>query len=169
MYDAKMTLQRLTDLQNVLNKQFRKLKLAHGGFTHGKGEDARARIQALQVRRPCFHNPYDHILTFAGADTSVVKISSPPHATQKESERFSNVKSRKRGSAKQRSQEVQANDRTISISNGYSACCGCAKERSQEIEAIEKAIPISNGRPEPSPATALTRHSPRVQQPITHR
>ena len=31
------------------NRQFRKLRLAHGGFTRGKGEDIKARMQMLQV------------------------------------------------------------------------------------------------------------------------
>ncbi|CAO2650533.1 Nn.00g018250.m01.CDS01 [Neocucurbitaria sp. VM-36] len=34
--------------KNVQNRQFRKLRLAHGGFTRGKGEDVKARMQVLQ-------------------------------------------------------------------------------------------------------------------------
>ncbi|KAJ9634511.1 hypothetical protein H2199_008968 [Coniosporium tulheliwenetii] len=34
--------------KNVQNKQFRKLKLAHGAFAHGKGEDAKLKFQMLR-------------------------------------------------------------------------------------------------------------------------
>ncbi|KAF1840938.1 uncharacterized protein K460DRAFT_389454 [Cucurbitaria berberidis CBS 394.84] len=34
--------------KNVQNKQFRKLRLANGGFTRGKGEEVKARMQILQ-------------------------------------------------------------------------------------------------------------------------
>ncbi|KAH7122800.1 P-loop containing nucleoside triphosphate hydrolase protein, partial [Dendryphion nanum] len=36
--------------KNVQNKQLRKLRLAHGGFSHGKAEEAKTRMRRLEVR-----------------------------------------------------------------------------------------------------------------------
>jgi hypothetical protein len=80
-----MTSHVLTALQNVQNKQFRKLRLAHGGFTHGKGEDVKAKMQALQVRWPFFNGPHvPHTNLYVGAHTSIVSPLCLPYATQKQ-------------------------------------------------------------------------------------